>query len=102
MLKINVSFRKKTLKELSFGGEFGGKLSEHAILSLCDADSSLLRLTIDNCDISDESLGDIARLLKHLTHLDVRNCRRLTLDGVRRIRTSVNSECQIICDFNEI
>ena len=102
MLKINVSFRKKTLKELSFGGEFGGKLSEHAILSICDADSSLLRLTIDNCDISDETLEDLARLLRNLTHLDVRNCRRLTLDGVRRIRTSVNSECQIICDFNEI
>ena len=95
-------YRKRTLKELSFGGEFGGKLSDHAILNVCDADSSLLRLTIDNCDISDETLGDLARLLNNLIYLDVRNCRRLTFEGVRKVRKSVNLNCQFICDFNEI
>merc|ERR1711953_1344455 len=95
-------FRKKTLKELCFGGEFGGKITDHGILNICGTDSALQRLTIDNCDISDESLGVLIRLLKNLSYFDVRNCSRLTLDGVRGVRTSVNPNCKIICDFNEI
>ena len=86
---------------MCFGGEFGGKITDHGILNICDTDSALQRLTIDNCDISDESLAVLTRLLKNLIHLDVRNCSRLTLDGVGGAR-GVNLKCKIICDFLEI
>ena len=95
-------FRKKTLKELCFGGEFGHKITDHGILNICLTESALQRLTIDNCAITDESLGVLTSLLKNLTFLDVRNCSQLTMDGVRGLRTSVNSNCKIICDFDEI
>ena len=101
-VESNVFLRKKTLKELCFGGEFGDKITDHGILNICETDSTLQRLTIDNCAISDESLGVLVRLLKNLTYLDVRNCSRLTLDGVRGVRTSVSLNCKIICDFSDI
>ena len=89
------------MKELCVGGEFGNKITDHGILNLCEKDSGLTRLTIDNCDVTNESLSIVLKLLTNLTFLDVRNCRGLTSEGVERAKQQNNGSCKILCDFDE-
>ena len=94
--------RKPSLKELLIGGEFGDKITDNGILNICEPDSGLQSLTIDNCAITDESLSIILRILKNLIFLDVRNCTGLTLDGIRRVKVPNGTKCEILCDFDVI
>jgi len=92
-------FRKPSLKELCFGGEFGDKITDQGILNICDKDSILESLTMDNCAITDESLTVLFKLLSKLTFLDIRNCPSITLEGVKRVKVPDNANCTILCDF---
>ena len=100
--------RKSTLKELLVGGhsENKEKISDRGIDNLCvDNNSTIERLTLDNCDISDRSLIILAEKMKMLKYLDVSRCRNVTSDGLKIFESRVELRpkpfdyCEIVHEY---
>ena len=92
--------RKPTLKELLISG---AKITERGISNVvADGVSSIERLTLSHCDISDALLQTLASEMKQLKYLDVRGSNNLTSDGLKLFESRIESRpgaskfCEII------